>query len=203
MPYVCSRPHAAFRPFSDVLVCHLAPPCGTSSKARKIPAETFAPAPLRDAEFPDGFPTLQGQNAARVQAANVLYSLTGSILMHCFAHGVLISISIENPANSWFWLVSGMTKAQRVPALSTYLRHCMFGSARKKHTKLLHLSKVRGGGGFEPRFNPGSNSGAGSEGGRPNINIKNLGPRFNPGSTQVQPRFNPGSTQVQPRFNPV
>ena len=41
------------------------------------------------------------------------------------------------------------------------------------------------GGGVEPRFNPGSNSGAGSEGGRANINIKNLG------STQVQPRFNP------------
>ena len=57
--------------------------------------------------------------------------------MHCFARGVLISV--ENPANSWFWLVSGMIKAHHVPALSTYLRHCMFGSARKKHTKLLHL----------------------------------------------------------------
>ena len=61
-------------------------------------------------------------------------------------------------------------------------------------------SKVRGGG-FEPRFNPGSNSGAGSEGGE--AEYQHQEPGFNPGSTQVQPRFNPGSTQVQPRFNPV
>ena len=57
------------------------------------------------------------------------------------------------------------------------------------------LSKVRGGG-----LNPGSTQvrtlGLDQRGGRPNINIKNLG------STQVQPRFNPGSTQVQPRFKP-
>ena len=61
------------------------------------------------------------------------------------------------------------------------------------------LSKVRGGG-FEPRFNPGSNSGAGSEGGE--AEYQHQEPGFNPGSTQVQPRFNPGSTQVQPKFNP-
>ena len=50
------------------------------------------------------------------------------------------------------------------------------------------------GGGFEPRFNPGSNSGAGSEGGE--AEYQHQEPGFNPGSTQVQPRFNPGSTQV-------
>ena len=47
-----------------------------------------------------------------------------------------------------------------------------------------------GGGGFEPRFNPGSNSGAGSEGGE--AEYQHQEPGFNPGSTQVQPRFNPG-----------
>ena len=64
-------------------------------------------------------------------------------------------------------------------------------------------SKVPGGG-FEPRFNPGSNSGAGSEGGE--AEYQHQEPGFNPGSAQVQPRFKPGSTQVQPqvqpRFNP-
>ena len=86
---------------------------------------------------------------------------------------------------------------------------CSIQIFKRRH----QASRARYGGGFESRFNPDSNSGAGSEGGRPNINIKNLGstqvqPRFNPGSTQVQPgliqfepRFNPGST-VQPRFEP-
>ena len=74
-----------------------------------------------------------------------------------------------------------------------------------------HLGARYGGG-----LNPGSTQvrtlGLDQRGGRPNINIKNLGstqvqPRFNPGLTQFEPRFNPGSnlslTQVQPRFNPV
>ena len=80
-------------------------PCGTSSKARNIPAGPHAPQPLRNSEFPDGFPSLSGQDAARVRAANVLYGLTGSIILHCFHRGILVSV--ENPANSWFWLVSG------------------------------------------------------------------------------------------------
>ena len=57
-------------------------------------------------------------------------------------------------------------------------------------------SKVRGGGGLNPGSTQVRTLGLDQRGGRPNINIKNLG------STQVQPRFNPGSTQVEPRFNP-
>ena len=80
------------------------------------------------------------------------------------------------------------------------------GSAKQQHYFHEKKSKVRGGG-----LNPGSTQvrtlGLDQRGGRPNINIKNLGstqvqPRFNPGSTQVQPRFNPGLTQFEPRFNP-
>ena len=119
----------------DLRACHLAPACGTSSKARNIPAGPYAPQPLRNSEFPDGFPFLSGQDAARVHAANVLYGLTGSIILHCFHRGILVSV--ENPANSWFWLVSGMAKTNHLPLLSTNLHHCMFGASRKKHTKLL------------------------------------------------------------------
>ena len=53
-----------------------------------------------------------------------------------------------------------------------------------------------GGGGLNPGSTQVRTLGLDQRGGRPNINIKNLG------STQVQPRFHPGSTQVQPRFNP-
>ena len=79
------------------------------------------------------------------------------------------------------------------------------------------LGKIGGRGGVHEQgtggegLNPGSTQvptlGLDQRGGRPNINIKNLGstqvqPRFNPGSTQVKPSLNPRSTQVQPRFEP-
>ena len=73
-------------------------------------------------------------------------------------------------------------------------------SSHKTCTGLVNFlrssSKVRGGGGLNPGSTQVRTLGLDQRGGRPNINIKNLG------STQVQPRFNPGSTQVQPRFNP-
>ena len=50
-------------------------------------------------------------------------------------------------------------------------------------------ARARYGGGFEPRFNPGSKFGAGSEGGE--AEYQHQEPGFNPGSTQVQPRLNP------------
>ena len=48
-----------------------------------------------------------------------------------------ILISVENPANSWFWMVSGVTKTGHLPALTTCLHHCMFGSARTKLLRTL------------------------------------------------------------------
>ena len=42
---------------------HLAPPCGTSSRARELPN---GPPPLRSLEFPDGLPSLSGLDALRV-----------------------------------------------------------------------------------------------------------------------------------------
>ena len=56
------------------------------------------------------------------------------------------------------------------------------------------LAEQGRGGGFKARFNPGSNSGAGSEGGEGEYQHQEPG---------VQPRLKPGSTQVKPRFNPV
>ena len=60
-----------------------------------------------------------------------------------------------------------------------------------------------GGGGFEPGFNPGSNSrpSGGGGGGGGGGEQQHREPGFNLGSTWVQPRLNLGSTQVQPRFN--
>ena len=73
-----------------------------------------------------------------------------------------------------------------------------------RRTDYCHKAEVTGeqgkGEGFEPRFNPDSNSGAGSE--KEGQISTSVQPQFNPSSTQVQPRFNPGSTQIQPYSNP-
>ena len=120
----------------DVGAVHLAPPCGASSQARSIPAGPKAPQPLKSAVHPDGLPSLQGLDAKRVHSANVLYSLTGDIVLFAFQKGILVSV--ENPASSWFWMCSGMQKVGHLPLLDTFFHHCMFGSERKKHTKFLH-----------------------------------------------------------------
>ncbi|CAJ1339587.1 unnamed protein product [Effrenium voratum] len=50
---------------------HLAPPCGTSSRAREIVLEgRKAPRPLRNETCPDGIPSLQGSEKVRVFQAN-------------------------------------------------------------------------------------------------------------------------------------
>eukprot|EP00435_Cladocopium_sp_Y103_P047544 s3100_g14.t1 len=55
---------------------HFGLPCGTSSRAREIelPGMKSAPAPLRDADNPDGKPDLPAKDAKRVAAANAFQS---------------------------------------------------------------------------------------------------------------------------------
>ena len=69
----------------NILWIHLAPPCATCSAARNkrhraLEAAGFdLPVPLRSKEWPMGFPSLEGLDAAKVSAANVLYERTFQI----------------------------------------------------------------------------------------------------------------------------
>ena len=75
---------------------HMAPPCGTSSRARLIRRKgRYNPPPARSDRFPDGLPSLQGSLRARVDAANRLYSFCGYIFKRCIDLGILVSV--ENP----------------------------------------------------------------------------------------------------------
>ena len=94
-----------------------------------------------------------------------------------------------------------LLRKPELPRRMRSLSRSCHGEYASRFRIITMITRARYGGGFEPRFNPGSNSGAGSEGGE--AEYQHQEPGFNPGSTQVQPRFNPGSTQVQPRFNPV
>ncbi len=93
----------------NLIGVHLAPPCGTASRAREIVRKSGpSPPPLRSERWPDGFPWLRGLNRDRVKSANMLYDLTGQIVRHCIDIGVLVSV--ENPARSHFWATSHFSK---------------------------------------------------------------------------------------------
>ena len=65
-----------------VAFIHMAPPCGTASRARGKRLKFLhrhnikEPMPLRDDKFPDGFHWLSGSDKVRTEAANLLYANT-------------------------------------------------------------------------------------------------------------------------------
>ena len=84
---------------------HLAPPCGTASRAREIfrRGESLPP-PARSAACPDGLRSLSGDLKLRVDKANTLYAAAGRIFAHCIRQGKMVSC--ENPGHSYFWETS-------------------------------------------------------------------------------------------------
>jgi len=123
----------------NIILVHLAPPCGTSSAARNkrhpdLEAAGFElPRPLRSREHPMGLPTLRGLDAAKVNSANILYWATYRIASLCIQ--LKITVSIENPQNSLFWLTDHMVRL-----FSEHMGHhnvfqaCMMGADRDKRT---------------------------------------------------------------------
>ena len=72
---------------AGVVYVHLAPPCGTASRARERPISKAKqmlgapnPVPLRTDKYPAGLPGLQGTDLVRVTSANTLYSFTARVI---------------------------------------------------------------------------------------------------------------------------
>lgn len=102
---------------SSIIYVHFAPPCGTSSKARNrpIPLELQiqgapAPRPLRSLNYPKGLPDLTVFEKQRVNSANIIYELFIRLMYLAFKNH--IPLSIENPANSYFWDYPGMDQCK-------------------------------------------------------------------------------------------
>ena len=95
-----------------ILHAHFAPSCGTASRARgrPIPGEhpKAGPQPLRSEVFPDGLPDLSCRDQERVDKANSSYSATVRLIKKLIGH--CISVSIENPKNSFFWKYSDVAR---------------------------------------------------------------------------------------------
>ena len=121
---------------NNCVACHMGPPCGTSSRARDIRrAHGPDPKPLRSETFPNGLPTLKNVDRRRVELANVLYQQCAKIFEFCCREGILATI--ENPGNSYFWLTTYMKQLH--PSCNYFdvmLHHCMYGSERRKLTRL-------------------------------------------------------------------
>ena len=122
---------------------HLAPPCGTSSRARAIYAGPQAPQPLRSPLHPDGLPDLPFLQKMRVKAANRLYQFTAQVIRVCHNLGVLWSL--ENPQSSLFWMTSPIHSLWRELKTSVFFAtfdSCVYGGARKKATTFWSNTRV-------------------------------------------------------------
>ena len=118
-----------------------APPCGTASRARekKIPSWLRAqgapePRPLRSTEYPTGVPGLTRNERARVDSANMIYSLVVETVHILIGRNILFAI--ENPSRSHMWSFPGF------PHLAgTYLQvvfmACAHGGTRPKSTTIV------------------------------------------------------------------
>ena len=94
-----------------LIYCHMAPPCGTCSRAREIPLRDGRPGPppLRSELHPRGFPDLEQRlprEAPRVAAANLLYDLVVEATTQLISRDILWSI--ENPRDSLLWHYPGI-----------------------------------------------------------------------------------------------
>ena len=115
---------------------HLAPVCGTASKARNIRRFPGDPAPLRSSEWPEGLSDLTDHDNRRVQIANSLFEFSCRIFASASRLGVLVTM--ENPKNSFFWITKwAISLMLEVDLWCTDFQVCMLGGDRDKWTKIV------------------------------------------------------------------
>jgi len=120
-----------------ILAVHLAPACGTASRAREKKLKSFAkrgfkiPGPLRSTEKPLGLDGLQGLDKIRTESANLVYSATAVLVRKCLELNILCSL--ENPANSLFWFFPEISELLDL-GFKVSFHNCMHGGNRNKLT---------------------------------------------------------------------
>ena len=106
------------------------------------------PQPLRDANHVLGIPGIHARDQARVASANILASFVVDILEYSLETGCFVSI--ENPLNSWMWLViEHYVKSRQNVRLNSFFQkmisvvfsHCAHGGQRPKQTRFLCTHK--------------------------------------------------------------
>ena len=121
-----------------IIAVHLAPACGTASKAREKRLNSLQkkgfkiPKPLRSQEQPMGLDGLSGLDKCRTEQANIVYEQTARIMDLCNRLNILCSV--ENPQNSLFWEYPDIKEATK-GGVFTVFHSCMHGGRRKKLTQ--------------------------------------------------------------------
>ena len=119
-----------------VAFVHMAPACGTCSKARGIPLPDDSPGPrvLRSAEHPWGLPWVGGVDRVKLDAGHAVYRVLAECVDLCEQLG--IPWCIENPANSWLWELPCFGRALALGCFA-HCQACAYGSKRDKKTSFL------------------------------------------------------------------
>ena len=122
----------------------MAPPCGTSSRARERPIPRRLrrlgvpqPKQLRSSQYPLQFPWLKGSDLVRTTLANKCYETVAEVFEECVKCKVYTFA--ENPANSRMWEVPCIKALFELEGVFFLKFHsCMHGGDRDKLTGLLH-----------------------------------------------------------------
>ena len=117
----------------NVIMVHMAPPCSTSSQARRIQRSRNDPKPLRSWNMPDGLQDLGFMDRNRVSQANRLYQVCQEVALRCCR--LKIWWSIENPTSSLMWITSPFRCLWEQLRTSVYFatfHNCVYGGDRKK-----------------------------------------------------------------------
>ena len=132
---------------SRIAALHLAPACGTASKAREKKLTKWVrkgfkvPVPLRSAQKPMGVDKLTGLDKLRTELANQVYEATAVLVQFCIQHDIVCSV--ENPENSLFWGYPDIAKIlETFGGYSTIFSNCMHGGRRNKKTKWWATSDI-------------------------------------------------------------
>ena len=124
----------------EVIWVHIAPPCGTASRARDRPMTStrFGPRPLRSLQYPMGLPFLRGRDLERVQLANKIYLATADFC--AWLSNRNIYWSVENPGRSYLWELPCFIRLRSLAQFFDF-DSCMHGGARAKFTSFLSNSE--------------------------------------------------------------
>ena len=119
-----------------LLWIHLAPVCGTASRARNIRRFHNDPKPLRSNTDPHGLPGLSQRDQTRVDIANNLFCYACRVFE--LAHSLGVLVTMENPSNSFFWMTQWVLDLEnKIQTYKADFQVCMFGGGRDKWTKML------------------------------------------------------------------
>lgn len=128
-----------------IVAIHLAPACGTASKAREKKLSSFskmgvaAPQPLRSQAQPLGKDGLSELDKLRTELANQVYNFTAEVMELCISLNILCSV--ENPENALFWEYPDIKRIIG-KGFFTEFHNCMHGGKRRKSTSWWATKRV-------------------------------------------------------------